>query len=145
VSERVDQVRETVTGGPQGEGLGELVGGIVKDVQDLVRGEVQLAKTELKESATAAGKGIGFLIASTVLGLIGFTFLMLALTEVLDNYMPRWAAAGLVALGLLLIAGVLALLGKRRLSADTLKPDQTIETLQEDKAWAQQQINSVKR
>ncbi|CAA9567995.1 MAG: hypothetical protein AVDCRST_MAG49-3196 [uncultured Thermomicrobiales bacterium] len=145
LGETVNQVRDTVTGGGQGEGIGELVGGVVKDLQDMVRGEVQLAKTELKESAVGAGKGIGFLVGSALLGTIGFTFLMLALTELLDDLMPRWAAAGVVALGLLALAGILALLGKRALSSGALTPYQTIDTLKEDKEWAQQQINSVKR
>ena len=145
LGETVSQVRDAVTGGGQGEGIGELVGGVVKDLQDMVRGEVQLAKTELKESAVGAGKGIGFLIGSALLGTIGFTFLMLALTALLDDLMPRWAAAGVVALGLLALAGILALLGKRALSSGALKPNQTIDTLKEDKEWAQQQINSVKR
>jgi hypothetical protein len=35
--------------------------------------------------------------------------------------------------------------GKRRLDASNLKPEQTIETLKEDREWAKQQINSVKK
>jgi hypothetical protein len=138
-----DHGRYNLAGAP--EGLGTLIGGVIKDLQDLLRGEIQLAKTELKESAAGAGKGIGFLVGAGLLGILGLTFLLLALVEVLDNFLPRWAAAGLVGLGLVLLAGVLALLGKRLLSPENLKPEQTIDSLKEDKEWAQQQISSVKR
>lgn len=139
----VEHDRYNLAGAP--EGLGSLIGGVIKDLQDLLRGEIQLAKTELKETATGAGKGIGFVVGAGLLGVLGLTFLLLALVEVLDDVMPRWAAAGLVGLGLVLLAGVLALLGKRLLTPENLKPDQTIDSLKEDKEWAQQQINSVKR
>jgi len=130
--------------GHENESITELVSGMVGDVQGLVRGELQLAKTELTESAGHAAKGIGMLIAGAVLALIAFVFLMLALVEILDDAMPRWAAAGAVGLGLLLIAIILALVGKSQLSAKNLKPEQTIDSLQEDKEWAQQQARSVK-
>ncbi len=130
--------------GHENESVSELISGMVGDVQGLVRGEIQLAKTELSESASHAAKGIAMLVTGAVLALIAFVFLMLALVEILDDAMPRWAAAGVVALGLLLIAAILALVGKSQLSAKNLKPEQTIDSLQEDKEWAQQQVKSVK-
>lgn len=148
----MDRSQKPVLGGPspgpstghENESVSELISGMVGDVQGLVRGEIQLARTELSESASHAAKGIGMLVAGAALALIAFVFLMLALVEVLDDAMPRWAAAGVVALGLLLIAAILALVGKSQLSAQNLKPEQTIESLQEDKEWAQQQARSVK-
>ena len=130
--------------GHENESVSELISGMVGDVQGLVRGEIQLAKTELSESASGAARGIGMLAAGALLGLIGFVFLMYMVMELLDHTMPRWAAALIVALGLVVIAVILALVGKSQLSADKLKPTQTIDSLQEDKEWAQQQANSVK-
>ena len=127
------------------EGLGTLISGVVKDLQDLLRGEIQLAKTELKEDATNAGKGIGSIAAGAFVGLVGFIFLMLAATWLLDKWLQQWLAAGIVAAALLLIALILAMSGRNKLRASNLKPEQTIETLKEDQAWAKQQINSVKR
>ncbi len=130
--------------GHENESVSELIGGMVSDVQGLVRGEIQLARTELSESASGAARGIGMLAAGALLGLIGFVFLMYMVMELLDHTMPRWAAALIVALGLVVIAVILALVGKSQLSADKLKPTETIDSLQEDKEWAQQQANSVK-
>jgi uncharacterized membrane protein YqjE len=127
------------------EGLGSLITGIIKDLQDLLRAEVQLAKTELREDASAVGKAIAFIAAGAFIGLVGFIFLIQAIVWILDEFMNDWIAAGIVALALLLIAAILAMSGRSKLSQASLKPEQTIDTLKEDQQWAKQQINSVKR
>ena len=148
----MDRNQQPTLGGPspgqatghENESVSELISGMVGDVQGLVRGEIQLAKTEISESASHAARGVGMMAGGALLGVIGFVFLMLALVEVLDHAMPRWVAAGIVAVGLIVIAIILALVGKSQLSAKNLRPDETIDSLQEDKEWAQQQVRSVK-
>jgi len=127
------------------DGYGTLITGVIKDVQDLLRAEVRLAKTELKEDASGIGKGVAFIAGGAVVGLVGFVFLMLAVTYLLDKVVDRWIAAAIVGLALVAIAAIVALTGKKQLSAANLKPDQTIETLKEDQEWAKQQISSVKK
>ncbi len=130
----------------EGEGLGSLISGTIKDLQELMRAEVQLAKTELKEDAAAAGRGIGFIAAGALVGLVGFIFLMLAVAYLLDQWIEEfWISAGIVGLALAVVAAVLAQSGRSKLRAANLKPERTIDTLKEDKEWAKQQINSVKR
>ena len=131
--------------GGQQEGLGTLFAGILRDLQEMLRGEIQLAKTELREDVGAMGKGVGALAAAGLFGLTGFIFLMLDATHLLNKWVQMWIAAGIVALALLLIAAILAASGRKQLSAANLKPEQTIESLKEDKEWAKQQISSVKR
>ncbi|CAA9539337.1 MAG: hypothetical protein AVDCRST_MAG73-1750 [uncultured Thermomicrobiales bacterium] len=135
--------REGAGGAP--DGYGSLITGVIKDMQDLLRAEVQLAKTELKEDASGIGKGVAFVAGGALVGLVAFIFLMLAATYLLDRWVDRWIAAGIVGLILATIAAIVASTGKKHLSAATLKPEQTIETLKEDQQWAKQQINSVKR
>ena len=127
------------------DGVGALISGLIKDIQDLVRGEIKLATTELKEDATAAGKGIGFLVAGGLIGLIALVFVALAASALLDKWMQTWIAVGIVAVALAVIAAILAMSGKNKLSASNMKPEQTIDSLKEDKEWAKQQISSVKR
>ena len=131
--------------GAGGESLGNLVTGIVEDLQNIVRGEVQLAKTELKEDAGKIGKGAGMLAGGALVGLVGFIFLMLALTYLLNKSLELWISAGIVGLALAVIAAVLAMVGKGQLSAASLMPEQTIESVKEDQEWANRQIKSVKR
>ncbi len=143
VGERVDEARQTLNQGA--DTLGATVGSIIEDLQEIIRGEVQLAKTELKEDATALGKAAGMIGAGVFFGLVGFIFLMLAVTYLLAEWMDMWIAAGIVAVVLLIVAAILAMTGKGQMSKANMKPEQTIESVKEDKEWASRQINSVKK
>ena len=55
--------------------LGEIVGDISHDLTTLVKQELELAKTELKEEAGKAGKGAGLLGGAGVSGLLALIFL----------------------------------------------------------------------
>ncbi|MBA2276757.1 MAG: phage holin family protein [Chloroflexia bacterium] len=143
-SERERSTRDySLPGAP--EGLGSMIGGIIGDLQEIVRGEVQLAKTELKEDATTIGRGTGFIAGAALIGLVGLIFLMLAVTYLLDKWVDRWVGAGIVAVVLLVIAAILAMSGRSQITAANLKPEQSIESLKEDKEWANRQIKSVKK
>jgi len=128
-----------------GESLGETFTGIIQDVQNIIRGEVQLAKTEIKEDAGKLGGALGMIGAAVFLALVGFIFLMLGVTYLLNKSLEMWIAAGIVGLALLLIGVILALSGKKTLQEANMVPDKTIESLKEDKEWASRQINSVKK
>ena len=130
---------------PSPEGLGSIVSGIVKDLQEIVRGEVKLAKTEIKEDVSAMGKGAASIAAGGIVAFVGFVFLMLSATFVLSKWVEMWIAALIVAVALLLIGAILAMSGKKKLSASSLKPTESMESLKEDQAWASQQIKSVKK
>ena len=129
---------------PREPTLGELLGGLVSNMQDLIRGEVALAKQEVKDEAKQAGVGAGLLAGAGVLGLVGLIFVGLTLTYALTLVLPSWAAALIVA-ALFLIVGVgLYRLGRQRLERVDPVPRQTIESLKEDTEWIKQQVSSDK-
>lgn len=137
----LDNAKEIVQEGT--DSLGNLVSGIVEDLQHIVRGEVQLAKTELKEEAGQMGKGAGMAVAGALVGLVGFIFLMLGVTYVLNMWMRMWIAAGVVGLALIVIAVILVMLGKSAIQDASLTPEKTIDSLKEDQEWASRQMKSV--
>jgi uncharacterized membrane protein YqjE len=139
----LDDAKDIVRGGA--DSLGSIVSGIVEDLQHIVRGEVQLAKTELKEEAGQMGKGAGMAGAGAFIGLVGFIFLMLGVTYLLNTWMRMWIAAGIVGLALIIIAAILASSGKNKIQEANLKPEQTIDSLKEDQEWASRQMKSVKK
>lgn len=102
-------------------------------LRDLVRSEVALAKTELKEEATQAGKAGGMIAGGGILGLTGFMFLMTGLMHLLAKKLPMWASATLVGSALVAIAGLLGMSGKNQLQETQVKPDQTIGSLRDVK------------
>ncbi|MGB3305331.1 MAG: phage holin family protein [Thermomicrobiales bacterium] len=131
--------------GSEPESLGTIVAGIVEDLQGIVRGEVQLAKTELKEDASAIGRAATLIAIAAIVGLVGFSFLMLGVTYLLNKSLQMWLSAGIVGVVLLIIALIAAMVGKNQLSAANLKPQQTIDSLKEDQEWTSRQIKSVKK
>ena len=125
--------------------IGGLLSGLLRDVQQMVRGEMALARAEIKDDVSTIRTSITSLAMAALFCLTGFILLMLGVTYVLNLYMRMWVAAGIVGLVLLAIGGMLAMAARKKLSAASLKPDQTIDSLKETKTWAQQQMNSGSR
>lgn len=140
-------IRETSARAAPGdrESIGELISGLLQDLQELVRGEVRLARTELRDDAMRAGRGAATIAAGALVGVTGFIFLMLGVTYLLNKTMQMWIAAAIVGAVLAVIAAVLVQVGRGRLQAGNFTPEQTIETLKEDQEWAKRQMNSVRR
>ena len=110
--------------------LGELLGDVTRDLSTLMRQEVELAKAELKQSATKAGKGSGMLAGAGVAGHFVLVFLSLGLMFALGALMPLGWAAVIVAVIWGIIAAVLASIGRKELKQIKGIP-QTSETLSE--------------
>ena len=110
--------------------LGDLLGDVTRDLSTLMRQEVDLAKAELKQSASKAGKGSGMLAGAGVGGHFVLVFLSLALMFGLGAIMPLGWAALITAVVWAIIAAVLASMGRKELKQIKGLP-QTGETLSE--------------
>lgn len=111
--------------------LGDLMGQVSSDVSTLMRQEVALAKAELKQSATRAGKGAGLLAGASEAARLALVFLSVALWWALGAHVTGlgWAAV-IVAVLWGIIAAVLVARGRKEMQAIKGLP-QTAETLQE--------------
>ena len=87
--------------------LGELFGDMTRDFSTLIRKEVELAKTELKEEAQTAGKAGAMLGGAAVVGLVAFIILSMTLVFALDAFLWRWVAFLIVTVLLAAVAGAL--------------------------------------
>jgi len=110
--------------------IGELLGDVTRDLSTLMRQEVELAKAELKQSTSRAGKGAGMLAGAGVGGHFVLVFLSLALMFALGAIMALGWAALIVAVLWAIIATVLASIGRKELKQIKGLP-QTGETLAE--------------
>jgi hypothetical protein len=110
--------------------LGDLLGEVTRDMSTLMRQEVELAKVELKQSATRAGKGTGMLAGAGIAGHFVLLFLSLALWWALGTLMGLGWSGVVVAVIWAIVAAVLATMGRKELNAINGMP-QTAETLQE--------------
>jgi uncharacterized membrane protein YqjE len=124
--------------------LSSIIGDLVGNLQDLIRGEFRLAQQEVKEQAKTAGVGAGLLAGAGAMALVGLIFVGLTLTYGLSGFVPAWAAALIVAATFFIVGGVLFMVGKQRLQTVDPVPHQTIESLKEDTEWVKQQIGADK-
>jgi len=116
--------------------VGELVRQASEHVSTLVRAEVELAKAELTDTVKRGGIGGGLLGAAGVVVLYSVPFLFVVLAEVLVAVgLWRWLSYLIVWVLFLLVAGVLALIGRAQLRK-VRKPERTLETVKDTAAWA---------
>jgi uncharacterized membrane protein YqjE len=104
-----------------------------EQVSRLVKDEIALAKAELAEKGKHAGIGAGLFGAGGVLALYGIGALIATLIIVFDLFLPLWLAALVIATSLFLIAGILALIGKKQVTkAVPPEPKAAIESVKAD-------------
>ena len=123
------------TGTGSDQSLGTLVSEATQHVSLLVRKELELAKAEVAQTAKGAGLGAGLLGAAAFLGLFTFLFFSLAFAWLLDSFMPRSLAFALVGLLFALLAGVFALVAKKKLTK-VGPPRRTVQAVKDDLALA---------
>ncbi len=108
------------------------MGSLVKDasaqMSTLVRAEVELAKIEITQAVKQGVVGGVFFIVAAVIGLFSMFFFWFMVGEILNIWLWRWLAFTIVFVAMVLIAGLFALLGLRKVKK-IRKPEQTIASL----------------
>ena len=113
--------------------LGELVQDLSRQTSTLIRQEMRLAQAELSEKGRHAGKGAGMFGGAGLVALYGVGALIAAAVIGLGTVIEPWIAAAAVGAALLLIAGMVALAGKKELDEATPpKPEQTLDSVHQD-------------
>ncbi|GGO76621.1 phage holin family protein [Nonomuraea cavernae] len=111
----------------------KLVNDLSEQVSRLVRDEVRLARFELTEKGKRAGFGAGLFGGAGMVAFFGAATLVAAFVMLLALVMPAWVAAVVVAVVLFAIAGVLGLVGKKKVKqAGSPMPAETIASVKAD-------------
>jgi hypothetical protein len=123
--------------------IGQLVQEASESLSTIIRGEVELAKLELRASFKNAGVGGGMFGAAGVLLAFSMTFGLIALAEGLIALgLPRWAGYLIVFGLLLLIIGLLVLFGVKKVKR-VKAPQRTIDTGRDTVAYLKTHPKSV--
>ena len=113
--------------------LGQLVASATESLSDLIRGEIALAKSELRFSLNKAGQGIGLFAAAAFVVVLAVIILCITAALGLEALgLPAWLSFLIVAVFLLLVAAVLGFIGYREVK-QVKAPERTIATVQEAK------------
>src|SRR3954469_260326 len=131
----------TTTGtGPRDErSLGEIFTDVTQDLSTLIRQEMELAKTEMKEEVTKAGKGAGLLGGAGLAGWFTLLFLSLTVFYALDEVIPDWLSALIVMAIWGAVAAFLALTGKKAIQESNPQLPETQQSVKEDVQWVKAQ------
>ncbi|GAA3832966.1 phage holin family protein [Sphaerisporangium flaviroseum] len=111
----------------------ELIRHLSGEVSRLVRDEIRLATLELTRKGRRAGLGAGLFGGAGVVALYGGGALVAALILLVAQALAPWVAALIVGVVLLVVAAVLALVGKRQVAKATPPlPQEAIQSLKAD-------------
>jgi uncharacterized membrane protein YqjE len=116
----------------------DLLHDVISDVQEIIRSEVRLAKTEAKEEASKAGGAVGMFAGAGILALFGlvlFEGMGVVLWALLT---PLWIAFLIMAV-INLLTGAIFYAGGRERWRKVHPVPKTVTTLKEDLEWARNQ------
>ncbi|MGC9379705.1 phage holin family protein [Streptomyces sp. MH13] len=116
--------------------VGQLMSRVTADLQILFRQEIELAKAEIKEEGTRAGKAAGMFGGAGFAGYMVLLFLSLAAVLGLANVMDGGWAALIVTAVWAVVAAVLYMKGRAGMRTVSPKPERTVETMKENAEWA---------
>lgn len=116
------------------------------EIATLVRQEFELAKVEIAEKAKPAAVSVGMFGGTALFALGAFGALTAFLITLIALALPLWASALIVTIVYGVVAGVLAMTGKKKMQeAAPLIPEQTAQTVKEDIEWAKTRAKSGAR
>jgi uncharacterized membrane protein YqjE len=122
-----------------GRSIKQILQDIVNHVNDIIRSEVRLAKTEVRQDVTRFAKAGTWIGVAGLLALYALGFILLSAVYALQGVMPSWLAALLVGLAVGIVAATLYLMGRKKLAQASLRPDKTIQTLEDNVTWFKRQ------
>ena len=122
---------------PADRSISAVLHDIVGNMQDIVRCEIRMAKSELIEEL-GKSRSAGVLVGIGALMLtFSALFLLLAAVYALSLLMPEWAAALIVGAGVGAIAALCFGVGVKRFKAVRAAP-KTVASMKENVEWARQ-------
>lgn len=130
-------VREDLNRGRQEmRGIGAETADITRELRELARLELDLAKTEMAENRQRLVVGSGAGVAAGVFGFWILGFLGIAMMLGLMEVWPGWAAALVTAAAWLILAGIAAFVARSRFQQFSPTPKRAMASMKEDVTWA---------
>jgi uncharacterized membrane protein YqjE len=121
--------------GSRRESWGELIAELTNQSVGLMRDEVALARRELEQKLKTVQSAVAVVAIGAITALIAALSVCAAVIIALAEYVGPWQSALIVGLILGMAAGVAILIGVSRFKRTSLKPEQTIETIEENREW----------
>lgn len=126
--------------------IGDLVRQLSDQTTTLVRQEIELAKAEMTAKGKQVGMGAGAFGGAGLFGLYAVGAITACLILALSTAVAGWLAALIVGVVYAAIAGVLALIGKKKTQAGAPPvPERAISSTKEDVEWAKTRAKTARQ
>jgi hypothetical protein len=112
--------------------ISELASGLAGDVQDLVRGELALARAEFDSKLHTILISAVSIVGGALVAFAGLVVFLQGGAAVLALWMPVWGALLIIGVVIVIVGGLIARGALAKLSLKTLTPDHTIASVQKD-------------
>lgn len=128
---------------------GQLLRELKDEARLLFRQEVALARTEMAEKISVAGRNAAYLGAGAFITLLGAIFVLAAISALasvglinagLSQGTAAWLGPAIVGLSVCIAGYAMIQKALRKFKSGSLKPERTLQSLKEDKAWTQHKI-----
>ncbi|MET9836029.1 phage holin family protein [Streptomyces sp. NPDC006385] len=115
--------------------VGELVQEASRELTDLVRAEMRLAQTEMTQKGKRLGMGGGMFGSAGLVGFLALQAMVATAIAALAVPLPVWAAGLIITGALLVVAAVMAAIGRTKVrQATPPTPERSIDSVKADVA-----------
>jgi hypothetical protein len=123
-----------------------LIGQVVADAEALMRGEVALAKAEIREEIGHARAGAASLASGGLMLAVGVIMLVIMLAHVLTDLMgiAPWGSYLILGGVLTVVGGLMLRRAQKHVSRIDPVPHETIDNVRKDLEWIRQQTPSAR-
>jgi len=125
----------------EGRPLGELFGDLASEIGDLVRQELALAKVEVSDNVSRAGKDLAYVAIGGAVVYAGLLALIATLIVGIALAIGSWLAAAAIVTVVVLAVGYFILQqGLTKLKQHDITPHETLDSLNVNANWAKEQF-----
>src|SRR5947208_1764629 len=113
--------------------LGQIIKELTADFSTLFRSEIALLKLEVKDTVAKLGGGAAMFATAAFIALFGVAFLFVTITLGLVALgVPAWLSSLIVTVVLFVVAGVLAMMGKKKFAQVNFVPSESVQQIKAD-------------
>jgi hypothetical protein len=112
--------------------IGQIASGLAGDVQDLVRGELKLARAEVDAKVHGLTIAAVSIVGGALVAFAGLVVVLEGGAAILTFWLPAWASLLIVGAVIMLIGGLISRSALSRFSLKAVTPERTIANVDTD-------------
>ncbi len=112
--------------------IGQIASGLATDVQDLVKGELALARAELDQKLHGVVIAAISILGGALVAFAGLVVILEGGAAALAFWLPAWASLLTVGIVIVLVGALISRAGLAKLSLKAITPERSIASVQKD-------------